>query len=208
MRIVDLRKPKKRADAPIPQPQEPVVIAQEPELEPEPEIPTGPETKEEEKKSPPEVSLSETSWEAPSFHHNPQKKYLIPVIIGLLAGAVALLFYDRDTLLAIFLILSSLVLSLYAAKKPDISKITIDETGVSINERKYYYRELKSFWIDYNPGGFKELSLESRKWYMPYIRVSIENQNPVELRSLMVNFVPEKVHEYSLIDFIARKLGI
>ena len=147
-------------------------------------------------------------WEAPSFYYNPQKKYLALVVIALVAGAAALLFYDKDVLLAIFLMLSSLVLVLYANKKPDISKITIDQVGVSINENKYYYKELRSFWMDYNPGGLKELSLESRKWYMPHIKVSIEKEDPIELRSLMINFVPEKVHEQSLVDHIARKLGL
>ena len=148
------------------------------------------------------------SWGAPSFYYNPQKKYLALVVFALVAGAAALLFYDRDMLLAIFLMLASLVLILYANKKPEISEIKVDQTGVSISDKVYYYRELKSFWIDYNPDGPKELSLESRKWYLPHIKVSIEKEDPVELRSLMINFVPEKIHEQSLIDFVAKKLGI
>jgi len=72
----------------------------------------------------------------------------------------------------------------------------------------YYYKELKSFWIDYNPNGSKELSLETRKWYLPYIKISIEEENPVGLRSFMIDFVPEKMHEPSLIDFISRKIGL
>ena len=147
-------------------------------------------------------------WQAPSFYYNPQKKYLALVVIALMAGAVALLFFDRDMLLAIFLMLSSLVLVLYTNKKPDMSKISVDQTGISINDRVYYYKELKSFWIDYNPHGPKELSLEARKWYLPHIKVSLEQEDPIELRSLMINFVPERVHEQSLVDFIARKLGL
>lgn len=147
-------------------------------------------------------------WEAPSFYYNPQKKYLSLLVMALMAGAAALLFYDRDTLLAIFLMLSSLVLVLYANKRPDMSKISVDQTGISINDRMYYYKELKSFWIDYSPNGPKELSLEAKKWYFPHIKVSLEKEDPLELRSLMINFVPERIHEQSLVDYIARKLGI
>ena len=147
-------------------------------------------------------------WEAPSFYYNPQKKYLALVVIALLCGAGALLFYRQDILMVIFLILSSLVIILHANKKPTMSKVVINNAGVTIDDHIYYYKELKSFWLDYDPHGQKELSLEAKKLYMPYIKVSIENQNPVEIRSLMINFVAEKEHEKSLVDLISRKIGL
>ena len=147
-------------------------------------------------------------WEAPSFYYDPQKKYLALIIIALLCGAGAILFYRMDTLTAIFLILSSLVLILYANKKPTVSKVTINHAGITIDDVAYYYKDLKSFWLDYDPHGPKELSLEAKKWYMPYIKVSIEDQNPVSIRSLMVNFVIEREHEKSLVDLISRKIGL
>ena len=147
-------------------------------------------------------------WEAPSFYYNPQKKYLALIIIALLCGAGAILFYRMDTLTAIFLILSSLVLVLYSNKKPTISKVVVSHAGITIDDVAYYYKDLKSFWLDYSPQGPKELSLEAKNWYMPYIKISIENQNPVEIRSLMVNFITEREHEKSLVDLISRKIGL
>lgn len=164
---------------------------------------------------PDEVSLApekrkelEIFWKAPSFYYNPQKKYLSLTMIALLAGAAALLIFKYDTLTSIFLILSSLVLLLYSKQKPIISKIIVGQSGISVDGNTYYYKDLKSFWIEYNPGGPKELSLESAKWYVPYIKVLLNGQNPVEVRSLIVNFLPEKEHENSLVDYIGRKLGL
>ena len=154
------------------------------------------------------AGINRFEWEAPSFYYNPQKKYLTLVVIALLAGAGALLFYHQDTLMAIFLILSSLVIILYTNKQPGISKVIISQAGITIDDTTYYYKNLKSFWLDYDPHGSKELSLEAKKWYMPYVKISIENQNPVEIRSLMVSFVTEKEHEKSLIDLISRKIGL
>ena len=156
----------------------------------------------------PVESSKKIEWEAPSFYYNPQKKYLTLIVIGLFCGAGAMLFYRMDTLTAIFLILSSLVLILYANKKPALSKIIVSHAGVIIDDHAYYYKDLKSFWLDYEPNGPKELSLEARKWYMPYVKVSIENQNPVEIRSLMINFIAEREHEKSLVDLISRKMGL
>ena len=83
-----------------------------------------------------------------------------------------------------------------------------NELGISIDNQPYSYKELKSFWIEYALGDIKELSLESKKWYLPYIKISIENQNPMELRAMLSNFLPEKEHEVSLIDLFAQKLGM
>ena len=130
------------------------------------------------------------------------------VIIGLLSGAVAMLIFDKDTLTAIFLILSSLVLILYATKKPEIKDIMIDDNGIHVGENSFLYEELKSFWIDYHPGQDKELSLESKKWYLPHVKVSLENKNPIEIRSWLVSFIPEREHEKSIVDLIGKKIGL
>ena len=150
----------------------------------------------------------EITWEASSFYFNPQKRYLSLTVIALVAGGGGILFFRGDMLTAIFLLLCSLILILYAGKSPEVSKISINQRGIAIGETVYYYKDLRSFWIHYEPGSLKELSLEAKKWYMPYVKVSIENKNPLVMRSLLVNFIPEKEHEHSLVDIISRKIGL
>jgi len=152
--------------------------------------------------------LPQLTWEAPSFYYNPQKKYLSLTIIALVIGGCSLLFTNGEILTAIFLLLSSLVLILYSTKRPEISRVIVDQRGIAISETTYYYKDLRSFWIHYSPGDRKELSLESKKWFMPFIKISIENKNPVVLRSFLINFLPEKEHDHSLVDLISGKLGI
>lgn len=152
--------------------------------------------------------LAKIAWEAPSFYFNPQKRYLALVIIALALSGGGMLFLKRDMLTAIFLLLSSLVLVLYSNKRPEISKITIDYRGVVVGDNIYEYKDLRSFWIHYDPGNIKELSFESRRWYLPYVKVSIENNSPIAIRSLLINFLPEREHEHSLVDIIARKIGL
>ncbi len=155
-----------------------------------------------------EATSNGIEWEAPPFYYNPQKKYLTVIVTALLISAGAIFFYHWDTLTGIALVLSSLMLVLYANKKPTICQITVNQAGITIEDKTYYYKELKSFWLDYPPTGPKELSLESKKWYMPYVKISIENQNPVEIRSLIIHFVAEREHEKSLVDLISRKIGL
>jgi hypothetical protein len=189
IKVLDLRNKQKRPVA-----KEPIKIAPKREATPV--------------KIPENQERPQISWEAPSFYFNPQKKYLALLVIALTLGGGGMLFFKRDTLTAIFMLLSSLVLILYSNKRPEISKIKIDQTGVTVGDVLYYYKDLRSFWIHYDPGNIKELSLESRRWYMPYVKVSIENKNPLMIRSLLVNFMVEREHEHSLVDIIARKIGL
>ncbi|OGM96827.1 MAG: hypothetical protein A2816_00415 [Candidatus Yanofskybacteria bacterium RIFCSPHIGHO2_01_FULL_39_44] len=152
--------------------------------------------------------VPQISWETPSFYSNPKRRYFILIVVALVASGMAMLFTNQDSLMAAFLLLASLVLVLYSNKKPEITEIVISQNGVAVGNKIYYYKDLKSFWIHYNPGEAKELSLELRKWYFPYLRILIENENPLTLRSFLIKFLPEKEHENSLVDIISRKLGL
>ena len=77
-------------------------------------------------------------WSAPSFYYNPQKRHLSVLTAALLAGAVALLIFKYSALTSIFLILSSLVLLLYGNRKPTISKITVNQSGILVDDIMYY----------------------------------------------------------------------
>ena len=190
-KVLNLRKQPAKAPQTLQRPKEKVRIADKPLIVIE-KIPEKPEI----------------FWEAPSFFYNPQKRYLSLITIALLVGAAALLIFKYDALTSIFLILASLVLLLYSKQKPTMSKIVVGQSGVLVDDVMYYYKDLRSFWIEYNPGGPKELSLESAKWYMPYVKVMLSDRDPVEVRSLIVNFLPEKEHENSLVDQMGRRLGL
>lgn len=153
-------------------------------------------------------TTSRLAWQAPTFYFNPQKRYLSLVVLGLMAGAVAMFVMRYDTLTAVTTALASLVLLLYSNQKPTSHQIVVDHTGIRIGDAVYRYPELRSFWIHYIPGGPKELSLESTRWYKPYVKIQLADQNPIELRSLLISFLPEKEHEESLADVIGRKLGL
>ncbi len=81
--------------------------------------------------------------------------------------------------------------------------------GIKTNDFLHRYGELKSFWIEYDPTlGIKELSLQTKKWYLPYVKIPIDEQNPVQLRLILLEFLPEVEHKDTLVEILARKLGL
>ena len=96
-----------------------------------------------------------------------------------------------------------------AGKKPEVVDFEIGPLGVGVGERLYGFREIRSFWIEYDPAlDIKELSLQLKKWYHAYIKIPIYEQNPVQLRLILLSFLPEVEHKDTLADMVSRRLGI
>ena len=195
--IIDLRK--KNAPLEVPKPPIESVPSVEPIVEPVIEI---------EAESPvlplPEVSDIRWSTHLSPPHRRSQTFY---ITLGLVITAGLVAYFAHDFLFTVVLILSAVVLNLNATRPHRQSEITVHATGVSIDDQRHHYADMKSFWIEYQPN-LKELSIEMKKGYSPRIKIPIEDTNPLEIRQAMVSYVPEKEHEKSFLDHIIRLIGI
>ena len=102
--------------------------------------------------------------------------------------------------------LSYFSITVFALKKPREINLAITAKGIKIDKTLYEFDNLKSFWIFYEPPQIKELSLRSKKTVMPYIKISLGEQNPVEVRQTLLKYLPERRHKESLVDNLARSL--
>lgn len=136
-----------------------------------------------------------------------RKDRIMYATIALVIAAVLVAYFAHDFLFTVVLILSAVVLNLNATRPHRQSEITVHATGVSVDDQHHHFADMKSFWIEYQPGQ-KELSIELKKGYSPMIKVPLEDTNPLEIRQAMVSYVPEKEHEQSLLDHIVRLIGI
>lgn len=149
---------------------------------------------------------SKIEWTAPEFtKYKKEKSWFISlgiIILALIVIAIIL----KNFLLVIGLILAAFVIYIYAQKEPRKIQFSISGKGIRADQNIYKFEDLKSFWIFYNPPEIKELSLRSKKMLMPYIRIPLEDQNPVEMRKLLLKFLPERRHKESIIDTWARRI--
>ena len=187
MQIIDLRKKQTPVLTPPPAPKpEPEKISVEPEIETEAGVVSW------------HTMLSRTisryaSWCA---------------ALTLFAAAAAIIYFKGDILFASALGLAGAVLVLRAyAPAGGPSRINVDRTGISIDGQKYFYHEVGSFWLDYQPPHTKELSIQFRKFHHAPLRIPLRDANPLEIRALMIQFIPEKEHERSLLDQLISRIG-
>ncbi len=149
------------------------------------------------------------SWSGPLFHHAPKAISINIVAISLFVIAALVQIFQDNIITTVFFALLGVVVLAHGYKKPKIVDFKIDSLGVRVGERAFRFREIKSFWIEYEPDlDIKELSLQLKKWYMFYVKVPLADQNPVQIRSFLLDFIPEIEHEDTLADTLSRKLGI
>ena len=144
-------------------------------------------------------------WATPEFtkHKKNKQWFVLPALAALAIIIVAILL--KNVLLVVATILAAFVVYIYALKEPRKIKSSISGKGIQVDKRLYKFEDLKSFWIFYDPLEIKEISLRSKKTFVPYIKIPLGNQDPVEVRKLLLKFLPEKKHKESRIDELARK---
>lgn len=157
----------------------------------------------------PEIKQQELiniEWQAPEF-----EKYEKGPGWFISVGAIALIIFTislmtKNFIFAFLIILAVFIIFIYALKEPRIIKFKIDGQGLNIDEKFYRWEELKSFWIFYEPPQLNYLSIESKRWTMPLIKISLKEQDPVAIRQALIKFIPEEKQEESLIDILTRYL--
>ena len=86
-------------------------------------------------------------------------------------------------------------------------KFSVTSHGIRVGSRLYPFEDLRSFWIFYDPPLFKEISLRSKKTFMPVIRAPLGELDPIRLRHILLRFLREEEEETSVVDIIAKRLG-
>ena len=142
------------------------------------------------------------------LHRVPLKEVAWYIAGILFIAATVVAYFRQDFLFSVILALVGIVLILRAHSTANPSHIHIDRTGISIDGQKYLYHEIGSFWVDYQPPHTKELSLEFKKVHYAPMCIPLENENPLEIRTHMIQFIPEKEHTRSTLEHVVRLLGL
>ena len=149
---------------------------------------------------------NQIEWIAPEFEQYEKSKSWF-ITTGLIAGALFLLaIFTKNLLFALMIALAYFVISTYASKKPREIKLSITPKGIKIEQTLYNFENLRSFWLFYDPPEVKELSIRSKKTIMPYIKIPLGEQDPVEVRQMLIKYLPERKHKESLVDNLARQI--
>jgi len=148
-------------------------------------------------------------WEAPEYEYiEKHPKWYWIMGIALLAIIVYAII-TNSLLMAITFILIGMLGYIYAEREPRLIRMEINPDGVIADKIMYEYDDLKSFWIFYEvDSGFKVLSLHSQKTFLPHIHIPVGDANPILIREVLLNYLPEIRQEMTLIDRLSLLIGL
>lgn len=141
------------------------------------------------------------SWKIKEFEKSPKsfKVYLILYLV--LISLVVYGLISNNLLLSILVILIGFSFFIFEKKEPEDVIFAITEEGILIQNELHAYESLKSFWIDYEPGNnIKELSIKTEQIIVPYLKISLNDKNPNEVRKILLKYLPEEEHPHSLMS--------
>jgi hypothetical protein len=147
-------------------------------------------------------------WSAPEFevYEKSARWYLLFAFFIALMVTYAL--YTNGPIMAITFILIGIVGYIYLQKDPRIITFSITTKGVTADKEMYLYENIHSFWVFYDPHHTRTISLHTKASMLPYVHIPIQDENPVELRELLIQNIPEIKQDPGLIDAIERVLHI
>lgn len=145
-------------------------------------------------------------WSAPE--HEPytvgKRFYLFSTLF--LTGLIIYALVSDSPIMAITFILIGIVGYIFLQKEPKVLDFSINYKGIIAGNEIYEFENLKSFWIFYDPPYEKILSLRSKGSFAPYIHIPVNNADPVRIREILINFIPEVKQEHNLVDTVERFL--
>jgi len=148
------------------------------------------------------------SWQAPEFEvYEKSRNWYIIAILFILAVVVYAIF-TNSPIMAVTFILIGIVGYIYSQRDPRIVTFSITSEGLLADKNFYPYENIFSFWIFYEPTHTKVISLHTKASALPFVHIPIEDEDPVKIRELLIQNIPEIKQDPSLINTIERVLHI
>lgn len=149
-------------------------------------------------------------WETPPHEHKPRSVdwYWALGIFAVSAATLAVIF--SDYLFAIVILLAALSIGVYSSREPKLSHIEVGDRGVRIDNRRYRYDTLRSFWVDHGEdSGKQQLIITSQKFLMPQIIIPLPDSVSADrVRVLLSKYLAEEEQHESLAQHIAEFFGL
>lgn len=144
-------------------------------------------------------------WKFPEYaKHERNRGWFIK--IGLAGGLLMLYcFWTLNFLFAVILVMIAIMLYLHHQREPEIVDCAITEDGLEIGRRFYRFKDIKSFWIIYEPGEAKTVYFDFKGW-RPSLALPLEDQNPLKMRDILLEYLEEDLEKENepTSDFLGR----
>ena len=122
---------------------------------------------------------------------------------------VAVIGFIMDSpMMVLTFLLFAIVFYFFLKREKENVKIDIRFNGIKVGETLYTFDNLKSFWVFYDPPYEKYLSIATKSTFTPFVRIKLDEQDPVEIRKFLIKYLQEEEHPSPFMEIIMERLGL
>lgn len=150
------------------------------------------------------------SWEFADAPPEPrtQNWYFWIIVFGAILLTCAIV--TVNFLFAIIVVLAAAVMVAASRRGERRLAFGIHEDGIALEDDFFPWKEIKYFWIIYEPPKIKNLYFEFQGAFRPRLKILLEDQDPVKIRAVLIKNLEENLERENepLSDQINRVLRI
>ena len=141
-------------------------------------------------------------WHAPEFtYHEKSADWYwvlgIVVVIGALIAVVV-----GNILFAILIVIGGFAIGMYASKHPDMLTCELTRKGVHVNDKRYPFSSIKSFWVDDERDGKHKLLITLKRHLAMHVIIPVEGINPNVIRNYLLDHIDEEEQHESITEYV------
>ena len=134
-------------------------------------------------------------WSMKEYEEHPRGKrwYVVMGILGTVLVAYGL--FSGNFLFSLIILLSAIILYLQSVQAPKDVLFSITDLGIIIGSRFYSYKEIRNFYIIYQPPEVKSLYFDFQSVYRPSVQIPLDTMNPLLVRSTLSLYLTEDLEK-------------
>jgi hypothetical protein len=151
------------------------------------------------------------SWDYSQFSQTKRTLFWYIIMAVIIAGFVIFGILSNNYLFIIIVVILVVIYAMRFRRKPVQLTFQISEDGIVPDPKTFYaWKDIKDFWIIYEPPEIKSLYFGFKSGLRPSLTISLENQNPLTIRKTLLAYIPEdpEKENESFTDGLSRMLKL
>lgn len=155
-----------------------------------------------------QYSVNPISWTASEYiAHDKSPFWYVSVSLMVLAFAGLILILDGvDSWLSpLLIVLAGIIFMVAASRKPQILEYLVDDSGVHVGKKLFYYSQFKSFSL-VQEGPIMTIILTPLQRFMPSLTIYYETKDQESIVEVLSLYLPHETKKLDFIDNLMRKI--
>ena len=147
------------------------------------------------------------SWQAWEYKQTEKTAdwYWAVVLITICITVVSVMLHDA--LFGILIVIATTLLVVFSIKAPRLFNVALDERGLTVDNDRYPFAGLESFWVDISDPKQDKIIFKSKKLIMPLIIIPLNGHEHLDARAFLLRYLPEQEMHEPLAHKIMEGLG-